>query len=412
MQNAADKYAVFRIPEFRNFLLSRFLFIMMLRMMGTVVGWQVYQLTHDPLSLGLIGLAEVIPAVSFALYAGHVVDITDKRKMILRTMFLFSLCAIGLLLLSTNYMHHRLSASWIAMGIYVMIFFTGLIRSFSGPSFTSVIAHMVPKELLARASAASSASWLTASICGHATAGFMIAGFGYSITFSVIVIVLWIAVAVMSRIAPKPPAPQTGEKNTWESVREGLQFVWRTKDLLGAMSLDLFAVLFGGAVALIPVFANDILKVGPIGFGWLNAAADIGSILIILRLTLHPLKRNQGKTLLQVVAGFGVCIIIFGLSEWYLLSFIALLISGVLDGISIVIRSTILQLKTPHEMRGRVASVSSMFINSSNELGQFESGVAARLIGAVPAVVFGGVMTLVVVVITWLKAPALKKTEF
>lgn len=380
--------------------------------MSTVVGWLVYQLTKDPLSLGILGLAEVIPAVSFALYAGHVVDITDRRRMLLVTMSLFSICAIGLFILSSSLIQKHLTITMIVYGIYTVIFFTGLIRSFSGPSFTAVLSQLVPKELLARAAAASSATWLIASICGHALGGFMIAGFGYGITFSAIVIVLWIAVYSMSKLSPKPPSRQAGGKETWESVKEGLRFVWNTKDLLGAMSLDLFAVLFGGAVALIPVFATDILKVGPIGFGWLNAASDIGSIAMILWLTFKPLKRKQGRILLYAVAGFGVCIIIFGLSAWYWLSFVALLASGALDGISVVIRSTIMQLKTPNEMRGRVASVGSMFINSSNELGQFESGVTAKLMGTVRAVLFGGIMTLVVVTITWFKAPTLRETEF
>jgi hypothetical protein len=202
------------------------------------------------------------------------------------------------------------------------------------------------------------------------------------------------------------------EQRTWESIREGLNFVFRTKEVLGAIALDLFAVLFGGAVALIPVFARDILKVGPIGFGWLNAASDIGSITIILLLTLFPLRRNQGLILMWAVVGFGTCIIIFGLSQVYLLSFIILVCSGFLDGISVVIRSTILQLKTPDVMRGRVSSVNSMFINSSNELGQFESGVMARLMGTVPSVVFGGCMTIAVVIVTWFKAPSLRKMEY
>jgi hypothetical protein len=202
------------------------------------------------------------------------------------------------------------------------------------------------------------------------------------------------------------------ERKTWDSILDGLRFVYRTREVLGAMALDLFAVLFGGAVAMIPVYARDILKIGPIGFGWLNAASDVGSICTILWMTLRPLRRRQGLTLMYAVAGFGVCIIIFGLSRWYLLSYLALLLSGMLDGISVVVRGTILQLKTPDAMRGRVSSVNSMFINSSNELGQFESGVMARLMGVVPSVVFGGCMTIAVVVFTWLKAPNLRKMEY
>ena len=216
----------------------------------------------------------------------------------------------------------------------------------------------------------------------------------------------------MFRLKPKPALNEPGEKKTWDSVKEGLRFVFKTKEVLGALSLDLFAVLFGGAVAMIPVYARDILQVGAIGFGWLNAASDIGSICIVVSLTLFPIQRQHGKKLLFAVAGFGTCIIIFALSEFFWLSFAALVIAGMLDGISVVVRGTILQLKTPDQMRGRVMSVNSMFINSSNELGQFESGLAAKILGVVPSVVFGGSMTLLVVIVTWLKAPSLRKMEY
>jgi MFS family permease len=188
--------------------------------------------------------------------------------------------------------------------------------------------------------------------------------------------------------------------------------VFSNRDLLGALSLDLFAVLFGGAVAMVPVYAKDILHTGPVGFGWLNAATDIGSILMVIWLTLSPMKRKQGKKLMLAVAGFGACIILFGLSQWYWLSFGALLFSGLFDGISVVVRGNILQLKTPDELRGRVMSVNAMFINSSNEIGQFESGIAARLMGVVPSVVFGGCMTILVAAFTWWKAPTLRKLEY
>jgi hypothetical protein len=216
----------------------------------------------------------------------------------------------------------------------------------------------------------------------------------------------------MFKVERKPIANTNTEQKTWESVKEGLRYVFNTKELLGAFSIDMFAVLFGGAVAMIPFYAGEILHVGAIGFGWLNAAADIGSFTVILTLTFRPLRRKQGLLLLFVVAGFGLCIITFGLSHAYWLSFLALLVSGALDGISVVIRGTILQLKTPDEMRGRVSSVNSMFINSSNEIGNFESGVAAKLLGIVPSVVFGGAMTLLVVGVMWFKAPTLRKFEY
>jgi MFS family permease len=216
----------------------------------------------------------------------------------------------------------------------------------------------------------------------------------------------------LSRIEKKPILHTDLTIRAWDSVKEGLRFVFNHKILLGAISLDLFAVLFGGAVALIPEFADRILKVGAIGFGWLNAAIDIGSIIMIITITFFPLLKKQGRTLMMVVAGFGLCIIVFGISRFYWLSFAALVIAGMLDGISVVIRGTVLQLTTPDVMRGRVSSVNSMFINSSNELGQFESGFTARLMGAVPAVIFGGSMTLLVAILSWVKAPGLRKFEY
>ena len=242
---------------------------------------------------------------------------------------------------------------------------------------------------------------------------FLIALAGVHFTFYVILVYVLLAAYALSKIAKKPIVHSRTNVKTWESVREGLAYVFRHKVLLAAISLDLFAVLFGGATALLPEVADQILKVGPIGFGWLNAAIDIGAVIMIILVTLNPLRKKQGLILLFVVAGFGLCIIIFGLSDIYVLSFFALLVAGMLDGISVIIRGTILQLTTPDEMRGRVSSVNSMFINSSNELGQFESGMTAKIFGgAQPAIIFGGIMTVIVVIISWIKAPRLRKFEY
>ena len=256
-----------------------------------------------------------------------------------------------------------------------------------------MLAQIVPKHTLQNATTWNQGAWLSASVSGHAIGGFLIAGAGNTGTLMVIASLVFIAFIVLFQLKPKPTLNVRGEQKTWDSVKEGLNFVFKTRELLGAISLDLFAVLFGGAVAMVPVFARDILKVGPQGFGFLNGASDIGSICIVILLTFFPIRRRQGKKLLFAVAGFGTCIIIFALSKLFWLSFAALMISGMLDGISVVTRGTIMQLKTPDNMRGRVMSVNSMFINSSNELGQFESGVAAKLLGVVPSVVFGGCMT-------------------
>ncbi len=411
-QKKNDPFAAMRIPEYRNLMMGRFTFIMGLRMMGTLVGWWVYELTNEPFAIGLIGLSEVIPAVSLSLYAGHIIDISEKRKLLLKGVAFYLTCAVLLLGLSTAYTASQLSSHWIAFSIYVVIFFTGVFRAFTGPTFGTMIASIVPKDILQNATTWNQGIWLTASVSGHASVGFLIAFLGNTRSLFIICSLVLLGYLFMYRLKPKPALNEAGEKKTLESVKEGLRFVFSSKEILGALSLDLFAVLFGGAVAMIPVFARDILKAGPIGFGWLNAASDIGSILVVIILTFFPLRRQQGKKLFFAVGGFGLCIIIFAISRIFWLSFAVLLFSGILDGISVVIRGTILQLKTPDNMRGRVMSVNSMFINSSNEFGQFESGVMAKLLNVVPSIVFGGSMTILVVIITWFKAPSLRKMEY
>jgi MFS family permease len=400
-----------RIREYRNFITARFFYVMALRMVTTIVGWRIYEITHNPLAIGLIGLSEFLPAFCLALYAGHVIDKSDKRSLLLRTTSLYLLCVAGLLALAFGPVVRSLENHWVQWLTYTVIFCTGVIRAFAGPALNAIIAQIVPKERLPAAVTINTSAFLFASVIGHASAGFLIAHTSYLFAFSIVGLYVLIALGCIFTISPKQ-IMVTGEKKTWESIKEGLRFVVHTKEVFGALALDLFAVLFGGAVALIPVYARDILRVGPIGFGWLNAADDMGSIIMIMSLTVRPLRHRQGITLLYAVAGFGVSIIVFGLSKLYLLSFIALMCSGMLDGISVVIRGTIVQLKTPDAMRGRVSSVNSMFINSSNELGQFESGVMARLMGVIPSVVFGGCMTIAVVIATWFKAPTLRKMEY
>ena len=407
-----NPFAAIKIKEYRNLMGGRFFFIMGLRMMTTIVGWWIYNLTNAPFAIGLIGLSEVIPVISMALYAGHVIDQSEKKYLLLTTVLFYLLAVILLIFLSSDITTKHLTTQWIAICVYSVIFFTGIIRSFAGPTFSVLLAYIVPRDLLQNATTWNQATWLSASVTGHAAGGFLIAITGIHNTLLIVSALIIISFLFLIRLKRKPPFKERGEIKTWDSVKEGLNFVFKTKELLGAISLDLFAVLFGGAVAMVPVYARDILKVGPQGFGFLNGASDIGSIVIVILLTLFPLKKKQGKVLMFAVAGFGLCIIIFGVSRIFWLSFLALGIGGMVDGISVVIRGTITQLKTPDHMRGRVMSVNSMFINSSNEFGQFESGVAARLIGVVPSVVFGGCMTLLVVMVTWWKAPSLRKMQY
>jgi len=399
------------IHEYRNFIIARIFYVMALSLVTTVIGWRIYEITHNPLAIGLIGLSEFIPAFSLALYAGHLIDKSDKRSLLLRTTIWYLLCVLGLLALVFGPVVRLLHNHWIQWLTYAIVFGTGIIRAFAGPALNAIIAQIVPKEKLPGAVTINTSAFLLASVTGHATAGFLIAHTSYLVTFTVVGVYVVIAWLCFYSLSPKQ-IMVTDEKKTWESIKEGLRFVVHTKELLGALALDLFAVLFGGVRALIPVYARDILQVGPIGYAWLNAAEDIGSMVMILSLTLRPLKHRQGRTLLYAVAGFGTCIIVFGISKVYLISFLALLCSGMLDGISVVIRGTIVQVKTPDAMRGRVSSVNSMFINSSNELGMFESGFMAKLLRVIPSVIFGGCMTIAVVITTWIKAPALRKMEY
>ena len=412
MQFNRTNLAPLNYREYRLYIFVRFFYIMALRMTGTVVAYELFQLTKSSFSIGIVGLSEFIPVFSLALYAGHLIDRSDKRTLLLKGILSYSLCIVALIIVTIPGIGERLTASRLSWCFYSIIFLTGAIRAFAGPASNAIIAQLVPRNILQFAANISSTSWLGASILGHASAGFLIALAGVHLTFYVILVYVLLAAFALSRIAKKPVVHNSNIK-TWESVKEGLNYVFKHKILLAAISLDLFAVLFGGAKALIPEFADRILKVGAIGFGWLNAAIDIGSIIMIIIITLVPLKKNQGLILMLAVAGFGFCIIAFGLSDVYIVSFISLVIAGMLDGISVVVRGTVLQLTTPDEMRGRVSSVNSMFINSSNELGQFESGFSARILGgAQPAVIFGGIMTVVVVIVSWIRAPRLRKFEY
>lgn len=401
------------INEFRNLMLGRFFLILSFRMLATLLGWWVYQLTKDPLAIGFIGLSEVVPAVATALYAGHVIDNSEKKKLLLLGNYIY-VVLIGLLSILAFYEKNlpHFNNREITYFIYGIIFLTGICRAFIGPIIPSMIPKIVGKTKLPFAITINQATFLTASVCGHALGGFFIHWFSISGTLFIIVGIMLFASIFFWQINRHPSENKNFERNVFESMKEGIIYIYRTREIFGALLLDMFAVLFGGAVAMIPVYASDILKVGSQGFGLLNAASDIGSMLIIITLSFIPLRKKQGKILLISVAGFGICIIAFGLSKLYWLSFIFLVLSGILDGISVVIRGTIVQLKTPENIRGRVLSVNSIFIMSSNELGQFESGVAAKLFGVVRSVVFGGVMTLLVATFIGKSFPKLRKMEY
>ncbi len=401
-----------RHPEFRLYIFSRFFFILVLNMQATLISWKVYEITKDPFSIGLIGLIEFVPAVIMAFFAGHIIDLSDKRKMMLAAMAANVVLTLTLTGITSNFSLQTFTSSMILAVIYVVVFCTGILRSFSGPTSFAMVSQLIPKDELPNAITWHSGSWQIGAVSGPALAGILYGTIGVTPTFSIMIGLFVAALIPISLMRPKPPVPQTGQESMLLRIREGFRFVWRTKEVLGTMSLDLFAVFFGGATALLPYFADVILKTGPQGLGMLRSAPAVGSLFVLAWVTFRPLQKQQGKLMMLCVAGFGAMIILFGLSQMFWLSMFALFMSGVLDGISVIVRSTILQLKTPDEMRGRVASLNSIFIMSSNELGAFESGFTSRLMGVVPAIVFGGTMTLAVVVFTWLKVPTLKKLEF
>jgi MFS family permease len=399
-------------PAFRKFIVCRFFLIMALRMVSTVVGYKLFQLTHSSFAIGLVGLSEFIPAFVLSLYAGHQIDRSDKRSLLLKGISSYAVCVLAMIIITTGWLENRFENSRLQYLYYAVIFCTGIIRAFVGPTSSAIVAQLIPRERLQFAANITSSTWLSASILGHASGGFFIAWFGVHQTFYIILAYVIISACSIWLVEKLPVVNKDPNAKALASVKEGLLYVLNHKILLGAISLDLFAVLFGGAVALIPEVATTILKVGPVGFGWLNAATDLGAVISIMLMTFFPMRKKQGRRLLFAVGGFGICIIAFGLSDLYWISFAVLMVAGMLDGVSMIIRGTIFQLTTPDNMRGRVSSVNSMFINSSNELGMFESGFTSRIMGAAPSIVFGGCMTVIVVFITWLLAPSLRKMEY
>lgn len=406
-----DPYASLRIKEFNIFLLVRFALVFAWSMQFIIVEWQVYSLTKDPLSLGVIGLMEIIPAFTMALFAGHIVDQKEKRNLLAICIAAFSLISLGLFFLTWPSFIEGWSKNIILYSIYGLVFFGGFLRSFFGPTVFSLIALIVPKKLYPNAATWSSSTWQVATVLGPAFAGFSIHWIGVHWSLCIVFSLVLLSLFIVFFIKKKPVLnPKIGEP-VLQSLKEGVRFVFKTKAILGAITLDMISVLFGGAVALLPIYAQDILKVGPEGFGALRAAPAIGAAITMLITAYIPISKNAGMKLLIAIFGFGICIILFGISTTFWISIVALFFSGVTDGVSMVIRQTILQLKTPDHMRGRVASVNSMFVGSSNELGAFESGLTAKLMGTVTAVVFGGTMTLITVLTTGIVSPSFRKLD-
>lgn len=396
----SDPYAVLKIADFRFFILARFCVTLAIQIQGVVVGYQVYELTKDAFALGLIGLAEAVPSIIVSLYAGHVADIVMRKKIIIWCVSTLVFCSAALLFFTTDV--STFITNFGVVPIYSVIFVTGIARGFLTPANFSFMPQLVPRELFPNAVTINSTTWEISSIGGPALGGLLYAFLGISVAYILDVALMISGVLLILCVASKPLPPESEEQGVVDKIAAGLKFVFNNKIVLAAISLDLFAVLFGGAVALLPIFADQVLHVGTVGFGFLRAAPSIGALLIAIIVMHNPIKRNMGKLLLWCVAGFGICMIGFGLSTYFWLSLALLIASGGFDCVSVIIRLTLLQTLTPENMKGRVSAVNNIFIGSSNEIGMFESGVAARAFGVVPSVIFGGCMTVgVVSVIAW-----------
>lgn len=401
-----DPFAALRYREFRSYLGMRFFFTFAYQMQAVIIGFHVYHLTKDPLALGLIGLCEAIPAIGIALYGGYIADKSEKRGLLMKIFSGVFICSLIMLIVTTKQMHTYIPTSYIVPIMYSMIFGVGLARGFFGPATFSLMAQILPKELYPNASTWSSSSWQMASILGPAAGGLIYGFYGITPTYIVIIIFIFIALVCIFFLKSHPPT-FIPKESIVKSLTEGINFVFKSKMMLGAMSLDLFSVFFGGAVALLPVFANDILKVGSEGLGFMRAAASSGAVITMLLMTRFSPMNKPWRNLLIAVTGFAVSIICYGLSTSFYLTLFFLFCEGAFDSVSVIIRSTIMQLLIPDQMRGRVSAVNSMFIGSSNEIGAFESGLTAKLMRTVPAVVFGGSMTLGIAFITYLKTKSL-----
>lgn len=436
-----QKNPALAVKEFRYYLTIRFGLIFALAMQFSIVSYWVYHLTgQSKLALGFVGLAEVIPVICCSLFSGHIVDQREKRGMMLKALTGYIVLGLGLLYLATPYAMDHLGHDLRLGSIFFLIFCGGILRSFLGPTSFSLLGQLVPRSQYPNATSWGSMAWQIGAVLGPLVAGTTIAVFtdaippelmalpqkvsaikanssGIVIASALVFLIELVLLIPVMLIKPKPILKQTREPML-KSIGEGLKFVFRTPALLGAQCLDMFSVLFGGAVALLPAVQQEFFPdngsffSGATAFGFLRAAPGIGALITLGLLAFIPLRTNPGKKLFACVTGFGLCIIVFGLSRNFFLSFGVLILSGMFDAVSVVIRGTILQLVTPDEMRGRVSSVNTMFISSSNELGDFESGVMASLLGTVHAIVLGGFLTLGVVGLTFWRAPQLRRFSF
>lgn len=397
--------------DFRKLLTARFLFTFAVQMQAVVLGWRIYELLQDPLALGFIGLTEAIPAIGLALYAGYIVDRTRPLLAYRRVMYV-SLISGGIVLLEHLFDASLPLNAQVGM-LYGASFLTGVARSFSGPAIFAAVPRMVERKQLTKAVAMQSTAMQVARVAGPASGGIVFGYFGAVVSSSIVCLLLICASTAMLLIKKEISAPEKTDhhKSISEELFSGARFVFSHPILLPALSLDMISVLFGGVTALLPIFAKEILMIGPKGLGALRAAPAVGAAITGFYLSRTRMRGNEGRSLLIAVAGFGICILIFGMSRNYVLSLVALALSGAFDSVSMIVRSSAVQLSSPDHMRGKISAVNSIFIGSSNEIGEFESGIAAKILGTVPAVYFGGIICLVTVGIVSLVSPTLRKMD-
>lgn len=391
-------------------MFARFFFTFGVQMQVIVLGWRMYELTHDALYLGLIGLVEAIPAIGLALFAGYIVDRSRPLHVYRRVVFISLTSALVMLVCQMPEMGYSEKVQ--IYTLFASAFLTGIVRSFSQPAMYSIVPRLIPKELLPKSSAWMASAMQVARISGPALGGICYGFIGVSGTAFIVVMFLMVTLISVFLIDIKiDPKPLTENHSIKKELLSGLKFVFSHRILFPALTLDMVSVLFGGVTALLPIFAAEILMVGPKGLGILRGAPAIGAAVMSFFLIRYDIKKGAGKFLFTGVAGFGVCILVFALSRDFMLSLIALTLSGAFDSVSMVIRTSAVQISSPEHMRGRISAVNSIFIGSSNELGEFESGVAAKFLGAAPAAVFGGVVCLLTVGITAILCPKLRKLD-
>jgi MFS family permease len=391
-----DAYKALQFPEFRAYVTGNTLFTIALLIQEVVLAYEIYKITHNPLALGLIGLAEAVPFISLVLFGGHFADNRDKKKIMQVTLSLIIASSIFLLYSSTQL--QSADQDFHIYSIYAVIFIIGLSKGFFSPAASSLNPFLVPKEVFANAATWNSSFWQLGSILGPGVAGFLYAYAGLSGSLiTVIALLLGVMVCIFQIDSRPVPVKTVHHESIWHSLREGIAYVFKTKIILYSISLDLFSVLFGGVIAILPIFAEDILKVGAEGLGILRAAPSVGAVVTMVTLVYFPPLKHAWRNLILAIAGFGLATLVFGVSTNFWLSVTALFFTGAFDSISVVIRQTVLRFYTPDEMRGRVSSVNGVFVSTSNELGAFESGVAAKLFGTVPSVLLGAGVTMVLV---------------